>query len=105
MKNKRPTKLTAFDLNFTRDPDCPTCPTGMCHGWATGNHDGKEYDVHVAVEATYCTPACASTIYVINVFENATTMEIEDLSRKLYNELEAVNYLYDTFRDFKCSSI
>lgn len=100
----RPTKLTELGMVFVKDPNCSDCPTGTCHNRASGKIGETEYFIHVMVFETYCTELCSSTEYNIEVSINSSTFSGDELSRKFFTEIEAVDYLLDTFVDFKCGT-
>lgn len=105
MANTRPTTFRELGITFTKDQNCPSCKSGTCHGRATGIHQDIEYYIHVSVYESYCTDACTSTEYSIDVSENSSTFSGNDLNRAFTVELDAINYLLDTFVGFKCNNV
>ncbi len=99
---KRPTTFSELGMKFTQQTDCPNCQTGSCHNRASGKYEDREYSIYVSVSQTHCTEDCTSVRYEICVSENSSTFSGDELNRTFDNEIDAVNYLLDTFVDFKC---
>jgi len=104
--SKKSTTFKELGMTFTKDLDCPSCPTGNCHNRATGVKDGIEYFIHVNVQQAFCDDEddCDDPIVEIEVSIDSSTFSGDELGGTFTDETKAVNYLQTTFVDFKCGS-
>jgi len=100
--SKKPTTFKELGMTFTKDPDCPSCPTGKCHNRATGTNGETEYFIHVNVEQKFCDGDCDDLKIEIDVSIDSSTFSGHELGGTFTDETKAVDYLQTTFEDFKC---
>ena len=88
---------TFKDLNFTfeEDENCVSCRNGMCISNATLKDSGKEMNVCVYTNNDF-------TDILITASDNSSTESNSDIEKSFTSENSAVEFLCQTFSNFKC---
>ncbi len=84
-----------YGLVFEEDTKCSTCKDGGCHTNVTSLRDGREYNVHISINAS-------ETAYSIYATESANTFDATTIDKTFSSESEAVKFLCESFERFKC---
>ena len=86
-----------YGLTFDENAGCVTCKggSGGCHTNVNSLKDGREYNVHIAINAN-------KTVYSIHATQKATTQSTSTIDEIFHNEAQAVKFLCENFERFKC---